>query len=265
MHKSNIIFIPGAWVTSRCWDNFSRYFQDQGFNCLVPDWPYNDRPVAELRATPAPELATVGIGEIVDHYAGIISHMDEPPVIIGHSFGGLFTQILLDRGLGSAGVALNAAPPKGILPTPAAIRGSLPAITTWKGWRKILTMSETHFSRFFANGFPQAERANVYRAHVIPTPGRIFFQAATAMFHSLPTVNYQNHNRAPLLLTAGGLDKTVPASLNRANYKKYARSNAQTDFQEFAGHSHTIIMEPGWEKVAADIADWLAICHRKKG
>jgi pimeloyl-ACP methyl ester carboxylesterase len=257
MNKQNIVFIHGAWVTARCWNNFIEYFQAKGFNCLAPDWPYDDRPVAELRAKPAPALAAVGIGEIVDHYAGLINSLDEPPILIGHSFGGLFTQMLLDRGLGRAGVALNSAPPKGILPTPAAIRGSLPVLTAWKGWQKILTVSEKHFSQFFANGFPESERAKAYQTYVVPTPGRVFFQAATAQFHNHLALNYNNPTRAPLLLTAGGLDKTVPAALNHTNYKKYARSRAKTDFKKFPGRSHTLIMEPGWEEVADYVAAWL--------
>lgn len=257
MNKQTIVFIHGAWVTSRCWDNFSRYFQAKGFDCLAPDWPHDDRPIAELRAAPSPALATLGVGDIVAHYAGIITQLQEPPIIIGHSFGGLFTQMLLDRGLGRAGVALNSAPPKGVFPTPAAVRGSLPVITTWRGWRKILTTSESHFSQFFASGFPETERANAFRTYVVPTPGRIFFQAATAMFHNELAINFHNHTRAPLLLTAGGIDKTVPAALNRQNYQKYAQSRARTDFKEFPKRSHTLIMEPGWEEVASYVENWL--------
>ncbi|GAB4144800.1 MAG: alpha/beta fold hydrolase [Candidatus Promineifilaceae bacterium] len=257
MDRQTIVFIHGAWLTSRCWDNFSQYFQARGFDCLAPNWPYDDRPITELRAAPAPELATLGVGEIVAHYAGIIAQLPTPPIIIGHSFGGLFTQMLLDQGLGKAGVALNSAPPKGVFPTPAAIRGSLPVITTWQGWRKILTTSESHFSEFFANGFPAAQRASVFQAHVVPTPGRIFFQAATAMFHDQLAINFYNHNRAPLLLTAGGADKTVPAALNQNNYRKYAQSRARTDFKLFPKRSHTLIMEPGWEEVASYIENWL--------
>lgn len=257
MDRQTIVFIHGAWVTGHCWDNFHGYFQAKGYDCLAPNWPYDDRPIAELRAAPAPELATLGVSEIVAHYAGIISQLPQPPIIIGHSFGGLFTQMLLDKGLGKAGVALNAAPPKGVFPTPAAVLGSLPVLTAWQGWRKILTTSESHFSQYFANGFPAAERASVFQTYVVPTPGRIFFQAATALFHNHLAINFHNHNRAPLLLTAGGADKTVPAGLNRTNYQKYAQSRARTDFKLFPERSHTLIMEPGWEEVAAYIESWL--------
>lgn len=256
MSEKTILFIHGAWVNAKCWEPFINFFQDKGYTCIAPDWPYDDRSIAELRVNPAPELANVGVREIVDHYAAIISQMAEPPIIIGHSFGGLFTQMLLDKGLGSAGVALDSAPPKGVLPTPGMVKGNLEPLTTWMGWKKILTMSPKVFANYFGNGFG-ADSDAAYETYVIPTPGRVFFQAGTALFHSTLAVNFKNNSRAPLLLTAGGEDRIIPAGMIRTNHKKYANASAQTDFVEFPKHSHTLIMEPGWEEVAEYILGWL--------
>ena len=256
MSDKKIIFIHGAWVTSKCWQPFINYFQEKGYECEAPNWPYDDRPIPELRANPAPELVNLGVGEIVDYYAQIISQMDESPIIIGHSFGGLFTQILLDRGFGLAGVALDSAPPKGVLPTPGVVKGSWEPLSTWQGWKKILTMSPKTFANQFGNGFGE-DALNAYEQYAIPTPGRLFFQAATALFHNTLTINFKNHGRAPLLMSAGGQDRILPTSAIQANYKKYANSNTQTDFIEFPNRSHTLVMEPGWEEVAEYVYSWL--------
>src|SRR5690242_15344221 len=116
--RRTVVFVHGAWVTPGCFDRFGMRFEARGHPCLAPAWPYDDRPVEELRADPAPELAHQGVTEIVDHYDRIVRAQPEPPILVGHSFGGLFVQMLLDRGLGAAGVALDPAPPRGVLAGP---------------------------------------------------------------------------------------------------------------------------------------------------
>ncbi len=249
-----VVFIHGAWVTPGCWDDFATRFEGAGYLTVAPSWPHDDQPVEELRADPAPELAGVGVGEIVDHYAAIIEGLDRPPVLVGHSFGGLFVQVLLDRGLGSAGIAIDSAPPKGVLPGFSAIRASFPVIRAWRGWRRVLTIDPEHFAWGFTHNLSAEEQREVYERRVIPTPGRPFFQAATG---SGTKLDYRNGNRAPLLLIAGDADRTVPASMNRSNFRKYRSSEAVTEFRAFPGRSHWIIAEPGWEEVADVCLDWL--------
>jgi len=87
-----IVFIDSTWVTPRCWDLFVSYFERLGYTCLAPTWPYKDLPVENLRSHPPAELAGLGVREIVEHYAAIVQAQAEPPILIGHSFGGLFVQ-----------------------------------------------------------------------------------------------------------------------------------------------------------------------------
>ena len=185
----NALFIHGAWVGPACWDPFVARFRDAGYECLAPAWPFEDRPIADLRESPAPELARMGVQEIVAHYEAIARAMPEPPVLIGHSFGGLFVQMLLDRGVGAAGVAIDTAPPRGVLPTPAAFRASFSVLRTWRGWRKVLTVRLPDFAGGFLHNLPPDEQRRVYDAQVIPTPGRIFFQAGFAMFNTSTKVD----------------------------------------------------------------------------
>jgi hypothetical protein len=147
--SQTVLFIHGGWVTPSCWDPFGSFFEASGYRCLAPAWPSKDRSVEAIRADPSP-LAGLGIGEIVDHYDRIVRELDEPPILIGHSFGGLFVQLLLDRGLGAAGVAIDSAPPKGVFvfdPTSLLSVGRILLIPF--GWRKVVRWTFTEFRYAF--------------------------------------------------------------------------------------------------------------------
>ena len=262
--KKSIVFIHGAWMTPLCWEKFTSFFEGKGYQCLAPAWPHRDHPTESLRSSPPAELAGLGVKEIVDHYERIIRTMDPQPFLIGHSFGGLFVQQLLDRGLAKAGVAIHPAPPRGILPfQPSVIRANFHVLTTWKGWKKILRMSFADFQYAFVNTMPLAAQQEAYDRYVVPETGRIFFQAATALMdvNSPLAVNFANSVRAPLLLLAGSEDNIVPAVVNKKNFRKYEPSKARTDFMVFEGRSHWTIGQEGWEEVAEYTAQWLASVH----
>lgn len=255
--SKTIVFIHGAFVGPSCWDGFRDRAQARGYETIAPAWPHDDRPVTELREAPSPELAGIGVGEIVEHYAAIVAGLDEPPLLVGHSFGGLFVQMLLDRGLGAAGVAIHPAPPRGVLPGWGAVVSNAPVLSTLGGWRKLVTMSLSHFGSRFANGLPDGEKQAAWERHVIPTPGRPFFQAAFAPFLDVTRVDFTNAERGPLLITAGTIDRTVTAGMNRANHRRYAGSSATTELEVYEGRSHWTIAEPGWETTADDALAWL--------
>ncbi len=255
----NIVFVHGAWVTGLCWEKFVGYFESKGYTCSAPNWPCKDKPVEAQKKNPAPALGKLGIAEIVDHYDKIIRGMSEPPILIGHSFGGLFVQMLLDRGLGSAGVAIDSAPPKGVLPFyPSVVRANFRILATIGGWRKIIPPSFKDFQYAFVNTIRLEEQQAAYDRYVVPESGRIFFQAATALMNNLTTVNFKNVSRAPLLLIAGNSDHICPPQQIKSNFGKYKGSPAKTDFKAFDGRAHWIIAQPGWEEVASYINDWLA-------
>jgi pimeloyl-ACP methyl ester carboxylesterase len=258
--SSEIVFVHGAWVTPLCWEPMKGYFEARGYTCLAPTWPHKDRPIEELRRSPPPALAGLGVTEIVDHYERIIGKLDAPPILIGHSFGGLFVQMLLDRGVGAAGVAIDPAPPRGVLPLQwSVLKANAGVLFTWRGWRKIVRMSFRDFRYAFVNAMPPAEQRAAYDQHVVPETGRIFFQAGLALLdpHRATRVNFRNAKRAPLLIIQGAKDHVVAPGMVRSNYRRYRRSPARTDFKLFAGRCHWIIAQEGWDEVAGYIADWL--------
>jgi pimeloyl-ACP methyl ester carboxylesterase len=258
--SNTIVFIHGAWLTKLSWENFIPYFEHKGYTCLTPEWPYRDASVEELREHTPPELAEIGVTELTDHFAAIIKAMPEPPILIGHSFGGLIVQQLLDRGLGSAGVALDAVVPEGVLALDwNVLKANMRVLSTWMGWDKVLTMSFEEFQFAFTNTFPEEEQRKYYERYVVPESGRLFFQVAFAPLdpHHATRVNFKNDNRAPLLLIAGENDHLVPAHAVQSNYEHHKASAARTDVQEFAGRAHLITADKGWEEVAEYIASWL--------
>lgn len=246
--QKTILFIHGAWVTPLCWSNFRSFFEAEGYRCLAPAWPY-------VGANPDPRLAKTTVKDLVDFYASEIRQLAEPPILIGHSFGGLIVQLLLDRGLGLAGVAIDPGPPRGVIPSPRAVLSALPVLTAFMGWNRILAMSFKGFAATFANSLPGKDMRRAYAEHIVPAPGRIYFQAALGVGVGL---DFKRADRAPLLLVAGENDKTSTPDMVRAMYKRHSRSPAATDFLSFPGRSHWLIAEPGWDEVAGGISEWIA-------
>jgi pimeloyl-ACP methyl ester carboxylesterase len=208
----------------------------------------------------ADESGGLGVQEIVDHHERLIRELDRPPVLLGHSYGGLFVELLLDRGLGRAGVAMSPAPPKGILKLPfSTLRAGSPALAHPSKWHGVVTLTLEEFTYGFVNTFSAEEAAAAYERYAVPETGQIFYEAGFANFHLHPPteVHFKNEQRAPLLLVGADKDNTVPASLTKAQYKKYEGSAAQTDYLEFDGRPHLHMVAPDWQEVAAAIDSWL--------
>ncbi|HEX6403433.1 MAG TPA: alpha/beta hydrolase [Pseudonocardiaceae bacterium] len=253
------MLIHGAWLSSQSWENFADYFDKGGFAVSAPEWPRKQGTVEQLREH-AEDLAGLGLAEIVDHYEGLIRELGQPPVLIGHSFGGLIVEVLLDRGWGRAGVALSPAPPKGILVLPfSSLKAASPALAHPSKWHGVVTLTPEEFTYGFVNTFSAEEAAAAYGRYAVPETGQIFYEAGFANFHLHPPteLHFTNGERAPLLIVGADQDHTVPASVSRAQYKKYEHSPAKTDYLEFAERPHLFVVGEGWEQVAAAIDDWL--------
>jgi alpha-beta hydrolase superfamily lysophospholipase len=254
-----LVLVHGAWLSARSWENYADYFAKRGFAVSAPEWPRKHGDVEEIRET-AEGSAGLGVQEIVDHYAALIGELDQPPVLIGHSYGGLFVELLLDRGLGRAGVAMSPAPPKGILVLPfSTLKAGAPALAHPSKWHGVVTLTPEEFTYAFVNTFSDADAAAAYERYAVPETGQIFYEAGFANFHLHPPteIHFKNADRAPLLLVGATEDHTVPASLTKAAYKRYERSPARTDHLEFEGRPHFHMVAPDWQEVAGAIGSWL--------
>jgi pimeloyl-ACP methyl ester carboxylesterase len=251
-----IVLIHGLWVTALTWEHWIERFRVRGYRVLAPNWPGMDVEIEQLRRDPS-ALAGLGITEIVDHYDRIIRELDRPPIIIGHSLGGLSVQILLDRGLGAAGVAIASAPVKGVLKLPfPMLRVRFPALPNPSNRHRMVALTPKQFHYAFANTLDVREAGAVYERYHVPAPGRTVFQVSRANFARDARVDFENDKRAPLLLIAGGKDSLFPASVSKYNFELYRKSKAITAYKEFSNRSHYTIGEPGWEDVADYALRW---------
>jgi len=256
-----VVLIHGLWMSPLSWEQWIERFAQRGCRVLAPAWPgMEDRDVADLRRDTS-AFARVGVTEIADHYERIVRGLDRPPIIMGHSFGGLIAQVLLDRGLGAAGVAIHPAPIKGILGLPpSALRVASVALRNPANRHRAVALTADQFHYAFTNTLDRHESALIYERYAVPGPGRPLFQAGVANFtkHAPTQVDVRNDTRAPLLLLAGGKDHTVPASTTRANHKLYRHSRAVTELKEYPERSHFTVGQEGWEEVADHALAWAA-------
>lgn len=253
-----IVLIHGLWVTPSSWAKFKAYFESRGYNVIASPWPGINKDVAAMRRDPS-GLNGIGIAEVIAHYTKIIRNLPEPPIIMGHSYGGLITQLLIDRGLGTAGVAIDSVPPKGVLILPLSTYLALtPAFLQPSTFRKSFIFTFKKWWQVFANTLSESEARVEFEREVIPASGRSIFQAALSNTtpNSLATINFANISRAPLLFIGGEKDVIMPAALNRKNFRNYQASSAVTEYKEFPGRSHYIIAEKGWEEVADFALKW---------
>ena len=258
-YRAPLIFIHGAWLSSGSWENFTDYFGSHGFPVSAPEWPRKRGDVDKLRKE-ADEIAGLGLTEIVDHYESEIHALDEPPVLIGHSYGGLIVELLLDRGLGRAGVAMSPAPPKGILVLPfSTLKTATPALAHPSKWHGVVPLTLDEFTYGFVNTFSPEDAKAAYEKYAVPETGQIFYEAGFANFHLHPPteVHFKSDERAPLLIVGAEKDHTVPASLSKKQYEKYEKSDVQTDFLEFKGRPHLMMAAEGWEDIAGTIETWI--------
>jgi alpha-beta hydrolase superfamily lysophospholipase len=255
---NTIVLIHGLWMTALSWEHWVKHYSDKGYRVIARSWPGMEGDIDQLRRDPS-AVATLGVTEVVDHYESIIRELDRPPIIMGHSFGGLMTQILLDRGLGAAGVAIDSAPVKGILVLPwSSIRVALPALSNPANNHRASSLTADQFHYAFTNTLSDEESERIFERYAVPGPDHMLFQASLANFnpHAATTVNFANDTRAPLLLIAGGRDHIAPASVTKANYKLYSKSKAVTEYKEYPDRSHFTVGQPGWEQVADFALEW---------
>jgi pimeloyl-ACP methyl ester carboxylesterase len=254
-----IVLIHGLWMTPRSWEHWIDHYERRGYQVLSPAYPGLEVEVEALREDPSP-IEALTVPETVAHFEEIIRGLDQPPFIMGHSFGGVIAQILLDHGLGAAGVAIDSVPAEGVRVVPRSqIKATFPVLDNPANRHRAVPFTVKQFHYAFTNTLDDEETAKVYERYHVAAPGSWVWGGILANLtpgHQDTWVNFANEDRVPLLFIAGGEDHIMPAEVNRSNADHYAKSKAHTDFKEFPGRSHFTVGQPGWEEVADFALDW---------
>jgi non-heme chloroperoxidase len=258
--RTPVVFVHGLWLHADSWEPWIDLFREHGYDASAPGWPGDSETVAETRADSA-SVAGHGIQAVVEHYTANIGKLPAKPIVVGHSFGGLIAQRLLGENNAAAAVAIDPAPMKGVLLLPlSALRVAGIALRDPRNRNRAVSLSSGQFRYGFGNAISETESNELFERWTIPSPGKPLFEAASAnlMPHSPASVATGNPTRGPLLLTAGGKDHTVPATLSRQAAKLYRHSSAVTEVKEFPDRGHSLTIDSGWREVADAVLAWLS-------
>ncbi len=250
--KTPVVFVHGLWLLPSSWDRWAKLFEEAGFAALTPGWPDDPETVEEAKEHPD-VFAKKSIGDVADHFEEVIQGLSKKPAVVGHSFGGLMTEILAGRGLATASVAISPAPFRGVLPLPiSAFRSASPVLKNPGNRNRAVPLTYDQFRYAFTNAVGEDEAKRLYDKFAVPAPGEPLFQAAAANLNpwTEAKVKTKNPKRGPLLIISGELDHTVPWSIANASYKREKRNAGVTEIVKIPNRGHALTIDNGWREVA---------------
>jgi len=250
--RTPVVFIHGLWLLPSSWDRWATLFEESGYSAVLPGWPDDPETVADAKAHPE-VFPGKTVGQVADHFAGVIARLDKKPAVIGHSFGGLLAQIVAGRGLAAVSVAIDPAPFRGVLPLPiSALKAASPVLSNPANRNKAIPLTYDQFRFAFANAVSEDEAKQLYETYAVPASGAPIFQAATANLNPWTEVKVDtvNPDRGPLLILDGEKDNTVPWAIANASFKKQARNTSVTEIVEMPNRGHALVIDSGWREVA---------------
>jgi pimeloyl-ACP methyl ester carboxylesterase len=254
-----IVLIHGFWVTPRSWEEWIPHYEAKGYKVLAPAYPGFEVEVEALNEDPAP-IEQLAIDGVVDHLTTTVEKLSSPPILIGHSAGGTFTQLLMDRGLGAAGVAISSAPTEGVPVVPLSqLKATLPVLKNPANRHKAVGFTPEQWKYAFCNTLSEEESKRLYDRYAIPASGGVFWESALATLrpgHQGTHVDYKNPDRAPLLFVSGAEDNLMPPKVQASNAKHYKGEGTLTEVKVFEGRDHMICGEEGWQEVADFAIEW---------
>jgi pimeloyl-ACP methyl ester carboxylesterase len=251
--RTPVVFIHGLWLLPSSWDRWAELFDEAGYAALTPSWPDDPETVAEARAHPE-VLARKTLGQVADHTAEVIGLLEKKPAVIGHSTGGLLAQIIADRGLSAATVAIDPGPFRGVLPLPiSALRASSPVLRNPLNRGRAVTLTLDQFKYGWTNAIDDEDEVQrLYQTYHVAGPGVALMQMAEANLNPFTAAKLdpKNPDRGPLLILDGEKDHTVPWAIANASFKRQRHNPAVTEIEKVPNRGHSLTIDSGWREVA---------------
>jgi non-heme chloroperoxidase len=250
--RTPVVFIHGLWLLPSSWDNWVSLFEEAGYAAITPSWPDDPETVEEARAHPE-VLAGKTLGQVADHTAEVIRKLDKKPAVMGHSTGGLLAQIIADRGLSAATVAIDPGPFRGVLPLPiSTLRSSAPVLRNPLNRRRAVTLTLDQFKYGWANALDEQEAKRLYETYHVAAPGVSLMQMANANLNprTEAKLDPKNPERGPLLIIEGEKDHTVAPAIANAAFKRQRQNPGVTEMETVPNRGHSLTIDSGWREVA---------------
>ncbi|MFT3715078.1 MAG: alpha/beta hydrolase [Gordonia sp. (in: high G+C Gram-positive bacteria)] len=256
MPAQDVLLIHGTWSNAKAWDEFGPELTARGFTVHAPDLPeHGDAHDIDVQAC-AQRVAKLGLRDYVDFLKGLVEKMDTPPLIVGHSLGGLIAQLLAQEVPNRGQILIGTAPAAGIFaqyPTTTKVWSRY--TLTWLRSKPMFPISKKPWNEYIVNSLPRdkademytqlcAESGTVYRQMAFYFTDRT--HAATVHFDTITT---------PVLLLAGELDKCCVPPMIKATAKKYGD---RATYREVAGSCHQMTVAPNLPKTMDFVDEWLA-------
>jgi len=250
--RTPVVLIHGLWLLPSSWANWAQLFEEAGYAALTPGWPDDPETVQEARANPD-LFAKKTLGQIADHTAGVIGKLDKQPAVMGHSTGGLVAQMLADRGMSAATVAVAPGPFRGVLPIPiSALRSAMPVLKNPLNRGRAVTLSLDEFQYGWTNALGEDEAKQLYETYHVAAPGVALMQQANANLNPFTEAKLdpKNPERGPLLIIEGEKDHTVPWAIANASFRRQRRNDGVTEITKIPNRGHSLTIDSGWREVA---------------
>jgi non-heme chloroperoxidase len=250
--RTPVVFIHGLWLLPSSWDNWARVFEDAGYAAVTPVWPDDPETVEEARDNPD-VFAKKTLGDIAHHTAEVIGELEKKPAVMGHSTGGLLTQMIAGHGLSAASVAIDPGPFRGVLPLPvSALKSAGPVLANPLNRGRAVTLTLDQFKYGWANALSDEEAKQLYNTYHVAAPGVALMQMANANLNPFTEARADTTNpeRGPLLIIDGEEDHTVPWAIADASYKRQKRNEGVTEIVKMPNRGHSLTIDSGWREVA---------------
>jgi pimeloyl-ACP methyl ester carboxylesterase len=256
--RTPVVFIHGLWLLPSSWNNWVDFFEQEGYAGVTPDWPDDPATVEEARANPE-VLAKKTLKEIADHTEDVIRGLQQMPAVMGHSTGGLLAQLIADRGLSAATVAIDPGPFRGVLPLPVStLRVSAPVLRNPRNRGRAITLTLDQFKYGWGNALSDEETKQLYETYHVAGSAAALMQMANANVNpwTEAKLDTKNPKRGPLLIIDGEKDHTVPWAIANASYKRQSRNPGVTEIVQMPNRGHALTIDSGWREVAQTALDF---------
>jgi pimeloyl-ACP methyl ester carboxylesterase len=250
--RTPVVFIHGLWLLPSSWERWATLFEEAGYAPLTPVWPDDPETVEQARANPD-VLANKTLKQVADHAAEVIGGLSRKPAVMGHSTGGLLAQMIADRGLSAATVAIDPGPFRGVLPLPiSTLRVSAPILRNPLNRGRAITLTLDQFKYGWANALDEEETKQLYETYHVAAPGVALMQMANANLNpwTEAKLDPRNPERGPLLIIGGEKDHTVPWAIANASFKRQRHNEGVTEIKKIPNRGHALTIDSGWREVA---------------